>query len=155
MTDEGRGIGGIVGPPWSVDVLADLHAGVLEEREAVELWPRVNADPDARAIIEALNTTTADLAELATARSNPCLPNWRSGWTTRSRTKHGSGKAEPAIAPVASLNAAHRRNQAPRLGCGTRPQPRRSPPSSRSSPRAGRTRSTARSLSRPHRQNPP
>ncbi|MEV6906346.1 hypothetical protein [Amycolatopsis sp. NPDC051071] len=65
MTDESRGIGGTVGPPWSVDVLADLHAGVLDEREAAELWPLVNADPDALAIIEALEATTADLAELA------------------------------------------------------------------------------------------
>jgi hypothetical protein len=40
MTDEGRGVGGTVGPPWSVDVLADLHAWVLDGREAAELWLR-------------------------------------------------------------------------------------------------------------------
>ncbi|GAA1966395.1 hypothetical protein [Amycolatopsis minnesotensis] len=71
MTDESRGLGGTVGPPWSVDVLADLHAGVLDEREAAELWPRVNADAEARAIIEALEATTADLDALGSAPVEP------------------------------------------------------------------------------------
>lgn len=71
MTDETRGLGGAVGPPWSVDVLADLHAGVLSESEAAELWPRVNADPEARTIIEALDATSADLADLSAAPVPP------------------------------------------------------------------------------------
>ena len=71
MTDETRGIGGTVGPPWSVDVLADLHAGVLEEAQAAELWPLVNADPDARAILDALDATRADLASLADVPVEP------------------------------------------------------------------------------------
>jgi hypothetical protein len=65
MTDESRGVGGAAGPPWSVDLLADLHAGVLDEHQAAELWPRVNNDPEALAVIEALEATTADLASLA------------------------------------------------------------------------------------------
>ncbi|WP_329069751.1 hypothetical protein [Amycolatopsis sp. NBC_01480] len=65
MTDESRGVGGAAEPPWSVDLLADLHAGVLDEHEAAELWPRVNDDPEALAVIEALEATTADLASLA------------------------------------------------------------------------------------------
>lgn len=64
MTDERRGFDGPVGPPWSVDVLADLHAGVLDDREAAELWPKVDADPGARAIIEALEATTTELSSL-------------------------------------------------------------------------------------------
>ena len=52
------------GSALSVDVLADLHAGVLSESEAAELWPRVNADPEARAVIEALEATTSDLSSL-------------------------------------------------------------------------------------------
>ncbi|MFE0019931.1 hypothetical protein [Amycolatopsis sp. NPDC059021] len=71
MTDETRGIGGIVGPPWSVDVLADLHAGVLDEQTSADLWPRVNADADARAIIDALESTQSELAALATAPVEP------------------------------------------------------------------------------------
>src|SRR5437763_6635490 len=71
MTDESRGIGGTIGPPWSVDVLADLHAGALDEARAAELWPLVNADPEARAILDALDATQADLAALATAPAEP------------------------------------------------------------------------------------
>src|SRR5438445_13335894 len=71
MTDESRGIGGTIGPPWSVDVLADLHAGVLDDARATELWPIVNADPEARAILDALDATQADLAALADAPAPP------------------------------------------------------------------------------------
>src|SRR5690242_3300296 len=71
MTDESRGIGGTIGPPWSVDVLADLHAGALDETRAAELWPLVNADPEARAILDALDATQADLASLADAPAPP------------------------------------------------------------------------------------
>ncbi|WP_329053506.1 hypothetical protein OG738_11535 [Amycolatopsis sp. NBC_01488] len=71
MTDESRGIGGTVGPPWSVDVLADLHAGVLDETRAAQLWPLVNADPEARAILDALDATQSDLASLAEAPAPP------------------------------------------------------------------------------------
>jgi hypothetical protein len=71
MTDESRGIGGTVGPPWSVDVLADLHAGVLDDARAAELWPLVDADPEARAILDALDATQADLASLADAPAPP------------------------------------------------------------------------------------
>ncbi|MGW3960440.1 hypothetical protein ACWED2_11520 [Amycolatopsis sp. NPDC005003] len=73
MTDESRGIGGTIGPPWSVDVLADLHAGVLDDTQAAELWPLVNADPEARAILDALDATQADLASLADAPA-PRMP---------------------------------------------------------------------------------
>src|SRR5438067_1240607 len=71
MTDESRGLGGTVGPPWSVDVLADLHAGVLDDHEAAELWPLVNADPEARAILDALDATQSDLSSLAEAPAPP------------------------------------------------------------------------------------
>jgi hypothetical protein len=52
------------GPPWPTDLLADLHAGVLEETEAARLWPLVRADPEAGAVLDALDATVADLAAL-------------------------------------------------------------------------------------------
>lgn len=74
MTDTRRPEGGASGPPWSLDVLADLHAGVLTEAEAARLWPRVESDPGAMAVIAALDATRTDLAALADAPVAPLPP---------------------------------------------------------------------------------
>lgn len=58
-------------PPWPVDVLADLHAGALDTAVAQRLWPRVRQDPEARAVLAALDTTRAELAALATVPAPP------------------------------------------------------------------------------------
>jgi hypothetical protein len=106
MTDEHRGIEA-AGPPWSVDLLADLHAGVLDEDRANELWPRVNAAPEALAIIEALEATTADLASLGSAPAPPMPVD------VAARIDGALAKqAEEAfgLAPVVSIDAARRRH---------------------------------------------
>jgi hypothetical protein len=132
MTDESRGIGGTIGPPWSVDVLADLHAGVLENAEAAELWPLVNADPEARAILDALDATRADLATLADAPAPPMPAEFAArldaalaaeaaaaflGKTQPGQAPRGATQAAPAPrdAPVVDLAAARRRRNK-RLG---------------------------------------
>ncbi|MEV6895716.1 hypothetical protein [Amycolatopsis sp. NPDC051372] len=132
MTDESREVGGTVGPPWSVDVLADLHAGVLDEDEAARLWPRVQADPEARAIVEALEATTADLAALAhepappmpaefAARIDQALAAEAASRQAAPFPSSGSAPApasvEPGVAPVVGLAAARRRRNK-RLGWG-------------------------------------
>lgn len=142
MTDESRGRGGLVGPPWSVDVLADLHAGVLDEQQAAELWPLVNADPDARAIIEALESTTADLSGFASldvepmpadvaSRIDAALELERQGTAQMAQAPdRGTAQAPPQPSPgqgtplsrpeesnVVSLDAARRRRNK-RLGWG-------------------------------------
>jgi len=128
MTDESRGIGGTVGPPWSVDVLADLHAGVLDEREAAELWPLVNADPEALAIIEALEATTADLAGLANEPVAPMPAEYAARLDAALAVEMQARQASPAfpiapqgqqaqVAPVVDLAAA-RRKRNKRIGWG-------------------------------------
>ncbi|MFB9906606.1 hypothetical protein [Allokutzneria oryzae] len=52
------------GPPWSLDLLADLHAGALDTSVEAELRPRVEADPDAKAVLAALDATMTDLGSL-------------------------------------------------------------------------------------------
>lgn len=52
------------GPPWSVDLLADLHAGALDPRTEAELRPLVENDPEAREILAALDATLEDLHDL-------------------------------------------------------------------------------------------
>ncbi|MBP2475540.1 hypothetical protein JOF53_004412 [Crossiella equi] len=56
------------GPPWSVDLIADLHAGVLDPHLAAALRPRVEADPEGSAILAALDETQAELADLPPLR---------------------------------------------------------------------------------------
>lgn len=73
MTDESRGVEA-AGPPWSVDLLADLHSGVLVDGEATRLRVRVEADPEAQAILEALEATAADLEAWGSAPAPP-LPD--------------------------------------------------------------------------------
>lgn len=58
-------------PEWSLELLADLHADALTERVAARLRPRVAADPQARAVLTALDNTVADLAALPTRRPAP------------------------------------------------------------------------------------
>ncbi|MGK3199987.1 hypothetical protein [Amycolatopsis sp. MEPSY49] len=122
MTDESRGIGGTVGPPWSVDVLADLHAGVLEDAQAAELWPLVNADPEAREILAALDATQTDLASLADAPAPPMPAEFAArldaALAAEAAAKFpNAGQAGPAPrdAQVVDLAAARRRRNK-RLG---------------------------------------
>lgn len=71
------------GPPWPLDLLADLHAGLLDRCTADELLPRAREDPDARETLAALDATSADLAGLpaltipddVTARVDTALQN--------------------------------------------------------------------------------
>lgn len=98
-----------MGPPWSVDLIADLHAGVLPPEVAAQLRPRVEADAEARDILRALDATLEDLQSLppipmpdhVAARIDAAL----------------AAEARPGIAPVVSLNDARKRRNR-RLGLG-------------------------------------
>ncbi|MFI6098342.1 hypothetical protein ACIA8G_22540 [Lentzea sp. NPDC051213] len=97
-----------MGPPWSVDLIADLHAGVLPPEVAAQLRPRVEADAEAREILRALDATLADLHAL------PPIP----------MPDHVAARIDAALAaearpaaPVVSLDEARRRRNR-RLGLG-------------------------------------
>lgn len=97
-----------MGPPWSVDLIADLHAGVLPPEVAAQLRPRVEADADAREILRALDATLADLEAL------PPIP----------MPDHVAARIDAALAaearpaaPVVSLDEARKRRNR-RLGLG-------------------------------------
>jgi hypothetical protein len=137
MTGMGRGSGG---PPWSVDLLADLQAGVLDPQQAAELRQRVDADPEAREILAALEATEADLREFALAPAPP-MPAHFAARLDASIAAESQARAHAMVpqqapppqrelqyagspppggqpAPVASLaDARKRRNR--RLGIGT------------------------------------
>ncbi|MCE5290749.1 MAG: hypothetical protein LLG14_16125 [Nocardiaceae bacterium] len=52
---------------FSDELLADLHAGVLPPDAAAQLWPQVYADPEASAVIEALDRVSSTLSGLGSA----------------------------------------------------------------------------------------
>ncbi|HKS48803.1 MAG TPA: hypothetical protein VJT49_27585 [Amycolatopsis sp.] len=116
MTDESRGIEA-AGPSWSVDLLAELHAGVLEDTQAEQLWSRVQDDPEGRAVIDALEATRADLASLASAPA-PRMPDDVAARIDAALVRE-AGQAlstfapQPAagagLAPVVGIEAARRR----------------------------------------------
>lgn len=56
-------------PPYSADMLADLHAGVLDDDLSARLWPLVRADPDSAAFLEQLDAVQSQLGGLR--RSDP------------------------------------------------------------------------------------
>ncbi|MGW5642900.1 hypothetical protein ACWEV3_24280 [Saccharopolyspora sp. NPDC003752] len=103
MSGEQRRTGAPQGPPWSLDLLADLHAGVLDQQTADQLRVQVQDDPEAREILAALDATSSDLAALppltipddVAARIDAALEDEVRAWA-----QEQSGAAAPAE-PVA------------------------------------------------------
>ncbi|MCP2332986.1 hypothetical protein [Actinoalloteichus caeruleus] len=58
-------------PSLSLDVLADLHGDVLDAETARELTARIGDDPDAKAVLDALDAVHADLAAFGSELSAP------------------------------------------------------------------------------------
>jgi hypothetical protein len=96
------------GPPWSVDLLADLHAGALDPRTEAELRPLVENDPEAREILAALDATLDDLHNL------PPIPMPRH---VAERIDAALAEEARPVAPVVDFAQAKAR-RAKRLGWG-------------------------------------
>src|SRR3954469_12134262 len=96
---RGRG-----GPPGSVDLLADLQAGALDPQEAAELWPRVNADPEAMDILAALEATQADLREFAMVPAPP-MPAHFAARLDAAIAAEAQSRAQATVAPAHPMPA--------------------------------------------------
>ncbi|MEU4801503.1 hypothetical protein [Actinosynnema sp. NPDC023587] len=94
------------GPPWSVDLLADLHAGVLDPGSEAELRSAVAEDPEAQAVLAALDATLDDLHNL------PPIPMPRQ---VADRIDAALAAEARPVAPVVDLAAKRRKKQ---LGWG-------------------------------------
>jgi hypothetical protein len=75
---DGVGPGGSDGagadPPLTVEALADLQAGLLDDDTAARMRKQVRADPHARQTMDALNWVRRDIAKLGTdAASAPAV----------------------------------------------------------------------------------
>jgi len=91
------------GPPDPVlplDLLADLHAGVLDEQLAAGLRAQVRTDPRAREVLAALDATLADLRALPA----PAIPG-----DVAARLDATLAAAARPEAPVADLASRRRR----------------------------------------------
>ncbi|GAA2990615.1 anti-sigma factor family protein [Actinokineospora diospyrosa] len=116
MTDEPRG-GAPDGPPWSVDLLADLHAGVLDPAQSSRLWARVNTDPEARAVVEALESVRVGLGELGAGPVQPMPAHYaaRLDAALGAEAQRAFGGVavqdppRPGVAPVVDLAEARRK----------------------------------------------
>ncbi|SDH54296.1 hypothetical protein SAMN05216553_12710 [Lentzea fradiae] len=98
-----------MGPPWSVDLIADLHAGVLPPEVAAQLRPRVEADAEAAEILWALDATLEDLHAL------PPIPMPAD---VAARIDAALAAEARPVAPVVSLDEARKRRNR-RLGLGS------------------------------------
>lgn len=112
MTDSTRGTGVPNGPPWSVDVLADLHAGALDARQSAALWAQVNNDPEAQAVLAALDSVKHDLDGLGDGPFEPMPAHFAAQLDTAiaaeaSRTMPAA--QQQGVAPVADMAEARRK----------------------------------------------
>jgi hypothetical protein len=105
-----------IGPPWSVDLLADLHAGVLDPETEAELRPLVESDPEALEVLAALDATLADLSALPPLTVPDDVAAKIDAALAEEAAKQRAERAEP-VAPVVSIDAARQR-RAKRLGWG-------------------------------------
>ncbi|XVV03837.1 anti-sigma factor family protein [Actinosynnema sp. CA-248983] len=102
------------GPPWSVDLLADLHAGVLDPQDEAELRAAVADDPEARDILAALDATVADLRDLPPIPVPREVADRIDAALAEEMRRVGAPAAQP-VAPVVDLAARRRKKQ---LGWG-------------------------------------
>lgn len=94
-------------PPLTLELLADLHAGVFDERVSAQLRRRVAADPQAIAVLAALDSTVADVSTLPHQRTAP-MPE---AVADRLDAALGAEAQRAPSAPVAGL--APRRHRRP------------------------------------------
>lgn len=115
MTDNSRGTGAASGPPWSVDVLADLHAGALDAKQSAALWAQVNQDPEAQAVLVALDSVRRDLDALGDAPVEPMPAHFAAQLDAAIAAEAAKTRPAPAsapkqgMAPVVDMAEARRR----------------------------------------------
>ena len=102
------------GAPLSDEVLADLHAGVLDEETSANRWAEVQHDERAQEVLAALDATTAQLGRLA-AEPAPEMPEHVADRidtalaTESGSTESGSTEQQSEPAPVVDINTARRK----------------------------------------------
>ncbi|GAA4856943.1 hypothetical protein GCM10025787_46520 [Saccharopolyspora rosea] len=117
MSGEHRRGGAPQGPPWSLDLLADLHAGVLDQETAEELRVQVAEDPEAQEVLAALDATSSELAGLppltipddVSARIDAALENEVRAWAEQQRSEQPEPQREAQVVDFAAAKRRRRR----------------------------------------------
>lgn len=116
MNGEDRRGGAPQDQPWSLELLADLHAGALDPAKADALITRARRDPRAGEVLDALDDTTAELAHLP----SPQLPEdvaarldsaLNDEVRTRFQPVTAQRPSEDATAAVTDINRPRRRRR--------------------------------------------
>lgn len=96
-----------LGPPFSTELLADLHAGALPEDVSARLWPLVRQDPAARDVLAALDAVSTSLRAAGRDHSveTPVPPTI----AARIETALAGADSEPAGTVTALADAPSRR----------------------------------------------
>ncbi len=84
-------------PPLTVELLADLQAGLLDDESAARVRQRVRDDPDAEQILRALNRVRCDVATLGADPAPDVPPEV----ADRISAALGSAEATPSVAHAA------------------------------------------------------
>lgn len=94
---------GSADPPLTVELLADLQAGLLDDHTAARVRRQVRADPDAEATLRALNRVRGDVAavcaDLASAPDPPPAVTARISAALRSASGSSTGGAAHSARP--------------------------------------------------------
>ena len=86
-------------PPLTVELLADLQAGLLDDDSAARVRKRVRADPQAQQILRALNQVRRDVAAMgADPTSAPDLPPQVSARISAALRSAGETRSQPGAA---------------------------------------------------------
>lgn len=114
MSGENRRLGAPQGPPWSLELLADFHAGALDQQVADEIREQLHDDQGAHEVLTSLDTMTTSLRDLPpltmpediSDRIDAALRTEAQSWhgvspaAWSSDNQVGQGNAPETVAPV-------------------------------------------------------
>src|ERR1700759_4112475 len=108
-TDHGPGPGAAgADPPVTVDLIADLQAGLLDDEVAARVRRQVRADPEAADVLSALNQVRRDVAAVGrvSAPDAPPQVTARISAALAGEPAGGAHSARPGARPLRTIAAA-------------------------------------------------
>jgi len=94
-------------PPLTVDLIADLQAGLLDDEAAARVRRQVRADPEAADVLNALNQVRSDVAAVGTAPAPDAPPQVtaRVSAALAHEPPGGAHSARPRVRPLRTIAA--------------------------------------------------